>query len=272
VAGRPGFRLGGVDVNLAGEALRRHDVAALGSGIGQLRNLYGPSEATTYASMARIDLASSAEPTIGTLLPHLGGFVAGPRGRPVVEGVRGQLVLSGSALTSGYVADPRLTADRLRPDPDGAGDRLYLTGDLVTWRHGGLHFHGREDRQVKLSGQRVELDEIEVWLGRHPLVEAAGVVVVEGRRRLVVGHVQVGHPAPTERDLRRWMAERLPPYMVCDRIVVVDALPLNRNGKVDHLALAVAGLGERGRRMVAEVAGRSGGRAGPGPPTAEEER
>ena len=130
------------------------------------------------------------------------------------------------------------------PDPHSArpGARMYRTGDLVRWRSDGtLEILGRVDRQVKVRGYRIELGEVEAALLRHPTLRAAAVVVREegpGHRRLAAYVVPADlEVTPTGADLRRWLKQRLPEYMVPATITALPALPLSANGKVDHRAL-----------------------------------
>ncbi|HEX7317777.1 MAG TPA: amino acid adenylation domain-containing protein [Pyrinomonadaceae bacterium] len=233
-------------VNLAGEALPRELVEQL-YGLGTVRkvfNLYGPSEDTTYSTCALIARGGGRRPAIGRPLPNTQAYVLDGSGRPVPAGVTGELYLGGEGLARGYWSRPDLTAERFVPDPFGpaAGRRLYRTGDLVRHTEGGvLEYLGRMDHQVKVRGYRIELGEIEAALRRHEQVRDAVVVVSESHagEKVLAAYVVV----KTERapwgvaELREWTKERLPAYMVPQAFLLLDALPLTANGKLDRRAL-----------------------------------
>ncbi|MES1243430.1 MAG: amino acid adenylation domain-containing protein [Acidobacteriota bacterium] len=228
-------------VNLAGEALPARlvqDLYRTGT-VDGVFNLYGPSEDTTYSTFARIAGDDDRPPAIGRPLAntrvHLldGGLLAVP------PGARGEVFLGGDGLARGYLGRPDLTAERYVPDPFGEpGARLYRTGDLARFRHDGdLEYLGRTDHQVKIRGFRVEPGEVEEALRSHPPVADCAVVVREdapGDRRLVA-FVVSSSPAA---DLRRFLEERLPAYLVPSAFVEPGSLPLTANGKVDRKALA----------------------------------
>jgi amino acid adenylation domain-containing protein len=229
-------------VNLAGEPLPRalvDDLYALGT-IERVWNLYGPSEDTTYSTASLQERGEARPPRIGRPLAGTRAHVLDRAGRPVPAGVAGELYLRGAGLARGYLDRPELTAERFLPDPfSGAGERLYRTGDLVRLLPTGeLDFLGRIDHQVKVRGFRIELGEIEAALVRHPGVQAAIVLAREDRpgdRRLVA--YIVGDGAPSAESLATSLAERLPAYMIPATFVVLPALPLSPNGKVDRKAL-----------------------------------
>jgi amino acid adenylation domain-containing protein len=243
-------------VNLGGEPLRgalARQVHALGT-VERLLNLYGPSEDTTFSTVAEVGAAG--EPTIGRVLANSRGWVLDGDLRLVPVGIPGELYLGGAGLSRGYLGRPELTAERYVPDPfsRNPGDRLYRTGDQVRWRPDGeLEYLGRLDHQVKVRGFRVELGEIEAVLLTQPAVEAAAVLVLgeEGDRRLVA--YVVG--APDFSALRRSLEEKLPVYMVPSAFVALESLPLLPNGKVDRRVLAA-------RAVVPERLG-AGGPVGP---------
>ncbi|HVR98051.1 MAG TPA: condensation domain-containing protein, partial [Thermoanaerobaculia bacterium] len=227
-------------VNLGGEPLRgalARQVHWLGW-VERLLNLYGPSEDTTFTSMAEV--GAEGEPTIGCILPNSWGYVVDRQLRLVPVGVPGELYLAGAGLSRGYLGRPELTAERYVPDPFSAvgGERLYQTGDLVRWRRDGeLEYLGRLDLQVKIRGFRVELGEIESALVAHPCVEDAAVLAQgEGGERRLVAYV-VGQGLDLA-GLRGYLKEKLPEYMVPSFVVELEALPLTPNGKIDRRALA----------------------------------
>ncbi|WP_435278818.1 AMP-binding enzyme, partial [Rhodococcus yananensis] len=169
-----------------------------------------------------------------------GTRVLDARLRPVPVGVAGELYLSGAQLARGYLGRVDLTADRFVADPFGSGERMYRTGDLVRWVRGGsgvpeLEYIGRTDFQVKLRGLRIELGEIESVVRADPAVSSAVVVV---RDEVLVAYVA---PVPggvvDASEVKAEAARVLPEYMVPSQVVVLEALPLNVNGKVDRKAL-----------------------------------
>ncbi|MCK2216502.1 amino acid adenylation domain-containing protein [Actinomadura sp. ATCC 31491] len=204
-------------------------------------NHYGPTEATVGISTFAVHPGEPARETtlpIGRPLPGARVRVLDERLRPVPVGVAGEICLGGDRLARGYLGRPALTAERFVPDPDGGpGARLYRTGDLGRWLPDGtLQFLGRRDLQVKIRGYRVELGEVESVLAELPGVAQA---VAELRGERLVGYllpVEGGTRAPAG-ELRAWLRERLPDYMVPSRYVWLEDLPLKSHGKVDRAAL-----------------------------------
>jgi amino acid adenylation domain-containing protein/non-ribosomal peptide synthase protein (TIGR01720 family) len=208
----------------------------------QLINGYGPTENTTFTTTHPISAADAAGAIpIGRPIANTTVYVLDPHRQPVPIGVPGELYTGGDGVARGYLRRPELSEERFVPDPfsDRPGARMYRTGDLVRWLPDGtVAFLGRLDFQVKLRGFRIELGEIEIVLAQHPSVTEAVVLLREdapGDKRLV-GYVAAGtKPAPAE--LRAFLEERLPAYMVPAAFVALDALPLTPNGKVDRRAL-----------------------------------
>ncbi|HJS23707.1 MAG TPA: amino acid adenylation domain-containing protein [Pyrinomonadaceae bacterium] len=230
-------------VNLAGEALSRElvDEVYAGTTARQVWNLYGPTEDTTYSTFALIAADSSEKPSIGRPIHNTRAYVVDDQMQPVVPGTIGELYLAGDGLARGYLGRPELTAERFVPDPFATegGGRLYRTGDLVRYRAGGeLEYMGRADHQVKVRGYRIELGEIEAALSQHPSVRDVVVVTrdqQDGHKRLIAYFVAEQTVAVSE--LRSFLAERLPDFMVPSVFMALDALPLSPNGKVDRKAL-----------------------------------
>ncbi|NLU68776.1 non-ribosomal peptide synthetase [Streptomyces sp. HNM0574] len=243
-AGTPPLRC----VILAGEALdptrltgwyARHPDAA-----PDVVNMYGPTEATVYATrhvLTEADTRSSAS-TIGGPLPDLRLHVLDSALRMVPPGVAGELYLAGEGLARGYFGRPGLTAERFVANPYGPpGSRMYRTGDLARWNADGtVDYLGRTDHQVKIRGFRVELGEIEaVLVGRPDITQAVALARTDdlGDTQLVAYVVTTDRAAHDATALRRALARQLPAYAVPSAVVVLDRIPLTPNGKLDREAL-----------------------------------
>jgi amino acid adenylation domain-containing protein len=210
-----------------------------------LLNTYGSTECSDdqchYAirSLGEIDEASAIA-SIGTPIHNMTAYVLDANLRPVPAGVAGDLYIGGIGVGRGYIGDPDRTAAAFVPDPfsDQPGARLYRTRDLVRRRaDGNLEFLGRVDSMIKIRGFRIEPGEIEAALGQHPEVAAAAVLAREhpSRDRVLVAYVVSRTKAtPSVDDLRQFLGERLPSYMVPTAITFVDTLPLTANGKLDQ--------------------------------------
>ncbi|MDQ7803079.1 non-ribosomal peptide synthase/polyketide synthase [Amycolatopsis sp. A133] len=203
---------------------------------------YGPTETTTFATSFRMtgDTGVPEPVPIGRPLDGMRAYVLDAELRPLPAGAPGELCLAGAGLARGYLGRPGLTAERFVADPFGApGERMYRTGDVVRrGPDGELVFLGRSDDQVKLRGFRIELAEVEAVLAAHPAVAQAVATIhtdPSGTRRLIA-HVVLERAADPD-ELRGHTAAALPEYMVPAVVLVLDALPLNRNGKVDRRAL-----------------------------------
>ncbi|WP_332107439.1 amino acid adenylation domain-containing protein [Mycobacterium simiae] len=210
-------------------------------------NAYGPTEATVYASMSAPLTAGSGAAPIGAPVPTAALFVLDGWLRPVPIGVVGELYVAGAGVACGYRGRATLTAERFVACPYGErGARMYRTGDLVRWHPDGqLDYVGRADEQVKIRGYRIELGEIQAALAAGEGVTRAAVVTAEddtGGTR-VIGYI-TGTADPAE--LRNSLADKLPGYMVPSAIVVLDALPLTTNGKLDMRALPAPDFADAG--------------------------
>ena len=223
-----------------GEALQAdlaRDLLPRGRG---LWNLYGPTETTIWSAVDRVESAESI--TLGQAIANTQLYVLDPSLRPCPLGVPGELYIGGEGVVRGYLRRPALTAERFVPDAFAKepGARLYRTGDRVRRRaDGALEFLGRIDFQVKVRGFRIELGEIEAALAEHESVREAVAVVREdapGDAR-IVAYLVADNVAPAADALRQMLAKRLPDYMVPSAFVVLDAMPLTPNGKVDRKAL-----------------------------------
>jgi amino acid adenylation domain-containing protein len=210
---------------------------------GRLVHLYGPAEATTFATWRAVTEAAAATVPIGRPLANMRAYVVDRSMAPVPVGVPGELLVAGAGVARGYLGRAGLTAERFTTDPfAGDGSRVYRTGDRARWLPGGeLDFLGRADDQVKVRGFRIEPGEVEAALAAHPAVGAA-VVAAGGHgdgRRLAAWLVPAG-PAgsiPPAGELRGFLAARLPEFMIPAVFTELAALPLTANGKVDRAAL-----------------------------------
>jgi len=211
----------------------------------RLIHVYGPTESTTFTSWYLVQDVSEEATTvpIGRPISNTEVYVLDQHQQPVPIGVPGQLYIGGAGLARGYLNRPALTAQQFIPNPFSAepGAHLYQTGDRVRYRaDGNLEFLGRLDEQVKLRGYRIEPGEIEAVLEQHPAVQAAVLMVVQEAtedKQLVAYVVARQQPAPSLSELRRFLKEKLPEYMVPTAWVLLEALPLTPNGKLDRRAL-----------------------------------
>ena len=210
-------------------------------------HVYGPTECTTFASWHPVGVVDADDTTIpiGRGIANTTLHTVDPGLRPVPFGIDGELMIGGDGLAWGYWNRPALSAERFIPNPFATqpGERLYRTGDLVRWTpRGEIEFLGRIDHQVKLRGFRIELGEIESTLMRHPRVADAVVLIhrsASGDRQLVAWLSTSAAPSePLDATLRAFLRETLPDHMVPARFVVLDAMPLTPNGKIDRKALA----------------------------------
>jgi amino acid adenylation domain-containing protein len=231
-----------------GEALPRDLSARLLPCCRALWNMYGPTETTVWSAIWRVPSpattdtdARGAEP-IGRPIANTRVYVLDHGQRLLPAGAAGELWIGGDGLALGYHGRPDLTAERFLADPFTGvpGTRMYRTGDSARWRGDGvLEFLGRLDHQVKLRGYRIELGEIESALGQHPLIAHCAVTIREdtpGDQRLCAYLVASGE-APATEELRRYLRQSLPEYMLPAHFTVLSALPLTANGKVDRARL-----------------------------------
>jgi amino acid adenylation domain-containing protein len=229
---------------LGGEALSTRLVQRV-QGLGvdcEIVNHYGPTETTIGSVVLRLTECADHEdqrPTvpIGRPIDNTQIYVLDSDLQPVPIGVEGELYISGEGVASGYLNQPELTKERFIDNPFVSNSRMYRTGDLCRYMpDGNVEFLGRADHQIKVRGFRVELGEIEATLAKHRSVQQALVVAkanAQGEKQLIA---YVVGPSPTE-ELRAYLKEQLPEYMVPTAIIPLPRLPLNANGKVDRRSL-----------------------------------
>ena len=215
----------------------------------RLVNMYGITETTvhvTFRPIARADATAGRGSAIGVPIPDLRIHLLDRHLEPVPLLAPGEICVGGAGLARGYLGRPDLTAERFVPDPFGAltgtpGERLYRSGDLARRRpDGDLEYLGRRDQQVKIRGFRIETGEIEALLGSHPEVRDAVVLPWEGAEgRRLAAWVVLRRPDADGQlaELRRFVQERLPEYMVPAVFMPLAELPLTVNGKLDRRAL-----------------------------------
>ena len=217
---------------------------------GRLLHVYGPTETTTFATWHEVTSVGEQAHLvpIGGPLTNVQIYLLDEHLQPVPAGVPGEMYIGGCGLARGYYNQPELTAERFVPHPFSSvgGERLYRTGDYVRWSNEGtLEFVGRVDTQVKLRGYRIELGEVEAVLGSHASVSDCAVVMrqeYDGQKYLVAYVVAKangpnGHRESTF-ELRAYLRERLPEFMIPAAIVTLESLPLTANSKVDRRELA----------------------------------
>jgi natural product biosynthesis luciferase-like monooxygenase protein len=205
---------------------------------GRLTNMYGPTETTIWSTTQDVDSADIIP--IGRPIANTDIFILDQNYQPVPPGVPGDLFIGGHGVVRGYLERPELTAERFIKSPFDNEKRIYWTGDLAKYSDDGvIDFLGRVDHQVKIRGYRIELGEIEALLGKHDTVRDCILLLREdtqGDQRLVAYVVPIGI-APDVSELKQYLRKQLPEYMVPNDVVVLDAMPLTPNGKLDRKQL-----------------------------------
>jgi non-ribosomal peptide synthetase component F len=255
-------------VIFGGEALEMNSLRPWfdrhGDQFPQLVNMYGITETTvhvTYRPLSRADLDNTAS-VIGRPLPDLQVYLLDQYLQPVPVGVHGEMYVSGAGVTRGYLNRAELTTERFIPSPfdpplpplnkggTQGGAKLYKTGDLARYLpNGDLEYLGRIDNQVKIRGFRIELGEIEASLASNPQIWETVVIVGDdtaGNKRLIAYIVPQLKTTIAIDEIRQFMKAKLPDYMVPNTFVILEALPLTANGKIDRDALP---LPESSREM-----------------------
>ncbi|MEW6736015.1 MAG: amino acid adenylation domain-containing protein, partial [Acidobacteriota bacterium] len=232
-------------VNLAGEPLSQKLVEQVyeASRVARVMNLYGPTEDTTYTTYTMVAREEKATVTIGRPIANTQIYIMDREMETVPVGVPGELHIGGVGLARGYLNRPELTAEKFIPNPysSEAGARLYRTGDLARYlSDGNIEYLGRIDNQVKVRGYRIELGEIETTLRQYRGVSESVVIAAQEKltdKRLVAYLVVEQDNEIDIGQLRVYLKEKLPEYMLPSAFVMLEKLPLTPNGKVDRRAL-----------------------------------
>ena len=245
-----------ITINLGGEPVPGKLVEEIykQKTIERVYNIYGPTEDTVYSTAYLVEKDRNGPPPIGRFIHNKFGFILDPRLQLVPVGVPGELHLGGAGLAREYLNRPELTAEKFIPNPfsDNPGDRLYKTGDRVRYLpDGNIAFLGRMDNQVKIRGYRIELGDIETTLSQHSGVKRCVVSTWEdntGNNALVSYVVFHKSKKVGIRELRDFLKQKLPEYMIPSLFMEMDEIPLLPNGKTDRKSLPTPymdeGLGE----------------------------
>jgi amino acid adenylation domain-containing protein len=242
LAAAGGLPMFATTINLAGEPVPAGlaDLIYRHSGAQRITNLYGPSEDTTFSSMALLKAESKQLPSIGRPVANTRFYVLDDDFRPVPLGAVGQVYIAGDGISRGYLGRPDMTAERFLPDPlsSGIGARMYRTGDLARLLMNGEFFYlGRVDHQVKIRGFRVELGEIEAVLREQNGVAHAVAVGRSEDPQLTAYLVPDRGMELNVTDIETAVRRKLPSYMVPSAFIILESLPVLPNGKVDRSAL-----------------------------------
>lgn len=221
------------------------------SKVRRIDNIFGPTEITICCTSERIIDQPDAVPTVGRPLSGYQVYVLDEHLQPVPPLVRGEIYVGGVGVTREYLGKPNLNQQRYLPNPFSTDPqaKLFRTGDFGRYRRDGkLEFLGREDDQVKLRGFRIQLDEIEEALRTHPAIERTAAVLQHSPQddARIVAYCTSLDPNVSEAELRTYLMQRLPHYMVPARIAVLDTLPTTPNGKIDRRFLRTQAVISRG--------------------------
>ncbi|MFQ4144472.1 non-ribosomal peptide synthetase [Chlorogloeopsis sp. ULAP02] len=229
-------------VIVAGEACTQ-DLVAKWAIDKKFFNAYGPTESTVCATVVECQLNNNGQPPIGRAIANTQTYILDRHLRPLPIGVIGELYIGGIGLARGYLNRPDLTAERFIPNPFSQQPkaRLYKTGDLARYGSDGMiEYVGRIDFQVKIRGFRIELGEIEAVLSQHPKLQQTAVIAREDtpdEKQIVAYVVPIPASVPTTSELRNFLKERFPGYMMPSAFVILDSLPLTPNGKINRQVL-----------------------------------
>ena len=231
-----------------GEALSPDLATLLLAQGGELWNMYGPTETTIWSSIYHVEeIQEGRSLPIGRPIANTQFYILDTHLRPVPIGVVGELYIGGDGLARGYLNRPELTTEKFvrHPFRSNGSERLYKSGDLANYLPDGtIEFLGRNDHQIKLRGFRIELGEIETALNNHPAIHQSVVIVREDaheQKRLVAYIVLNQEQSVSREELRMYLQQHLPAYMVPASFVFLATLPLTANGKVNRRALPEPG-------------------------------
>ena len=220
-------------------------------------NHYGPTETTIGVLTHTFDQAGfedfSSQPVIGKPIDGVNVCIVDAQQRVVSPGIKGEIAIMGAALALGYLNDPELTSSKFIPAPFAEGQKMYLTGDLGRQlADGSIAFIGRKDTQVKVRGYRVDLTEVEMAIRQHTTVLSAAVVQSENSAGdLQINAFYKAEVALEEGELKTFLADHLPDYMIPAAFKQLDDFPLTKNGKTDYQRLKKYEIGHRSNAYVA---------------------
>ncbi len=238
-------------INLAGEPFPPDVARKLVQLRAEVRNLYGPSEDTTYSTCYRLQQPEYRNVPIGKPIVYTQVYILDDALQLLPPGIYGRIFIAGDGLSHGYLHKPALTAEKFISNPFHEGKLMYDTGDIGRWLpDGNLEYYGRKDQQVKLNGFRIELGEIEHNILQFSTVIQRAVADVRniGNDKMLVGYY-VAASVIDIAALKQYLATRLPAYMVPVQFIPLQEIPLNINGKVDRKALAALSLEDLQERL-----------------------
>ncbi len=242
-------------LNMAGEVIPVKTANELGGLDMEIRNLYGPSEDTTYSTVFRFgEYAITDSVPIGKPVGFTQLYIMDRHQHLLPPGFDGEIYLSGQSVANGYYNRPALTAEKFLPNPFVPGCKMYRTGDTGRWLENGMvEYTGRIDDQVKIRGYRIELGEIQHCLELHPQVAQAIAVgrTIENEQQIVV--YWTGNEALTDEELSAYLMGQVPEYMLPGFWIRLDTFPLNSNGKIDKKKLPDPVADSIGKKVIREA-------------------
>jgi len=241
-------------INMAGEAVPPSFKDKIDYRLIETRNLYGPSEDTTYSTNYRFTDDGHAVP-IGKPVDNTTVYILDKNGMLTPPGMKGEIYLAGTGLAQGYLNDPLKTAEKFIQWPVNPSVRLYRTGDFGRWLpDGNIEFAGREDAQVKLNGFRIELGEIETAMGRFNGLKNPVALVKKGKdgAAFIAAYYISDNESPTPDAVKSALVKQLPAFLIPQYIIRMDKMPFTPNGKLDKNALPYPDLEEEDIRQTDE--------------------
>ncbi|MEN2401845.1 non-ribosomal peptide synthetase [Flavobacterium sp. MC2016-06] len=227
-----------IAINLAGEAFPVTIANHFKDSKIVLRNLYGPSEDTTYSTYQKLEGSYEQSVPIGRPLENTQVYILSENLELQSLGVIGELCISGDGLARGYLNRPDLTEEKFINHPFKKGERMYKTGDLARWfSDGNIEFLGRTDNQVKIRGHRIELGEIESQLSSKESIKEVAVIVENKESDKQIVAYFISDKEENANDLFAFLSNSLPNYMIPDSYIQIETMPLNSNGKIDKKKL-----------------------------------